>query len=312
MGGSEFDTKPQKLVVCHPKYSSALKRAEEKDLGAYNFVSLPQLETLYDEYDGLIAKIHELGISTVDLHEILGKKASHDSFASPNTMFTRDSAITLPWAPGLYIESRFALKSREPETETMSTALRALGLNEFCKLSPGSLLEGGDVIAVMHNLRRMIFIGYGSRTNEQAVEELAKQLIPDHADVVVGIKHPDSILHLDTGFSVLPRQIIVMAPSMLGEGVVFGYGKKAQAIDLNEYLTTLGFNIITAPSDGDGAYHEYCNMLPIGDNNYLSFPLPYEFKKQLEDAAYIWIHEVEGSEILKTAGGIHCLTRPIY
>lgn len=315
VGSSEFDTKPRMMIMHHPGKSAALRTVTSSELEKYNFTSLPDVDVLCTEYDRFIAKMRELGLEVTELLDIVSDTTDDTNggaLASPNTMFTRDSAVTLPWQPDVFIASNFTLHSRATESETMKKALNYLGLTEIKVLTPECFLEGGDVIGIIHNQRRILLVGWGSRTNELALEALARQLIPEYADVVVGIKHPDSILHLDTGFTVLPRQTVVTAPSMLSGGLVFGYGKKAQPIDVANYLTTLGFTILTAPYDGQDAYHELCNMVPIGDNNYISFPLPYEFKKQLEESAYIWIHEIEGAEILKTAGGLHCLTRPVY
>lgn len=46
----------------------------------------------------------------------------------PNLMFTRDAAITLPWAPDVYLSARIAKPLRRPEVAIMSAALERLGL----------------------------------------------------------------------------------------------------------------------------------------------------------------------------------------
>jgi N-dimethylarginine dimethylaminohydrolase len=53
-------------------------------------------------------------------------------------------------------------------------------------------------------------------------------------------------------------------------------------------------------------------MLPLGMGRYLAFMMPTEIKAQLERLAGIEITCVPGGEIAKGAGGVHCLTRPIY
>jgi N-dimethylarginine dimethylaminohydrolase len=40
--------------------------------------------------------------------------------------------------------------------------------------------------------------------------------------------------------------------------------------------------------------------------------MPDKLKSELERAAGITVKLVSGTEIAKAAGGVHCLTRPIY
>ena len=38
---------------------------------------------------------------------------------------------------------------------------------------------------------------------------LALELIPDHLDLIIGLSHDPDLLHLDTGFTVLPNRVML-------------------------------------------------------------------------------------------------------
>ena len=53
-------------------------------------------------------------VEPIFLDELLASEPAYleDAATNPNLIFTRDSSITLPWAPSLYIPARLALASR--------------------------------------------------------------------------------------------------------------------------------------------------------------------------------------------------------
>lgn len=312
MDKSEFNTKPVKIIISDPKTYGALDKVNWGNLEKYNFIEVPDVSSLYDQYDAFVDKIHELGVQTEELGNIVDNlgESSFDHL-NPNLMFTRDSAITLPWAPTSYIPARFALPSRQDESLIMANALGNLGLEPIIHLEADEYLEGGDVLPVVHDGMRTLIIGFGARTTQSAALKLANKLIPSYIDQIIGLRHDANVLHLDTGFTVLPRQVILAAKGMFNNGFVIDKNKQLSEVDPIAFAESLGFNIIRT-TISEAVKYERCNMLPIGDNNYIAFRMPEQLKQQLQDASHIWIHEVDGDEISKATGGVHCLTRPIY
>lgn len=149
------------------------------------------------------------------------------------------------------------------------------------------------------------------RTTEAAAIKLASELIPEAVDQILGLSHDPDLLHLDTGFTVLPNGVILAAKGMFTKGFLIDRNKQLQEINPIEYAEKLGFKIIRTEKS-DAIANERCNMLPLGENRYVAFDMPEDFKAGLEEAAGISIQTVSGKEISKAAGGAHCLTRPIY
>jgi N-dimethylarginine dimethylaminohydrolase len=76
-------------------------------------------------------------------------------------------------------------------------------------------------------------------------------------------------------------------------------------------VLALGFTIVTCDRD-DAFRHERCNLLPLGDRQYVAFSMPSALQSELGEKAGISITCPDRDGIAKAAGGVHCLTRPIY
>ena len=126
---SEFSTAPKRILIHDPADGAALGAMTGERLGECNFLDLPAAERFAEEYRGLRAALAEAA-EVVTLADLLGDdpgfRAEADS--NPNLMFVRDSSITLPWAPDLYIPARLNLPSRAKESAIAGAALERLGL----------------------------------------------------------------------------------------------------------------------------------------------------------------------------------------
>jgi N-dimethylarginine dimethylaminohydrolase len=191
-------------------------------------------------------------------------------------------------------------------------AAEQLGITTFLEPPADIHIEGGDVLAACQDGKRTLFVGVGARTTMEAGLWLAENLVRrHHADQIVCFRHNRALLHLDTCFAILPNNLAICAQGSLLDGFVIDYDLVAEPINPSEYLASAGYQTLHI-SRADAEQHENCNMLYLGDNRYLSFVLPTDIKQAIEDKAGITIHEIDGSEISKANGGVHCLTRPIY
>jgi N-dimethylarginine dimethylaminohydrolase len=312
MNKSEFNTPPLRFVMHHPAHGEAMQQVAAVSLTDINFLAHPKAERLCEEYDGFIAALRQ-HVPVMFLGELLRDEQSFvaERNANPNLMFCRDSAITLPWAELHFIPSRLALKSREKESAVMARALDSLGLKPILQFSDDEYLEGGDVLPVMHEGKRILLIGFGNRTTKAAALKIAMKAIPTFVDRVIGLTHDPDLLHLDTGFTVLPNNVMFAASGMFRSGFLIDEERRLHDIDPIERARGMGFQIITCEKE-DAIEHERCNMLPLGQNVYLAFDMPDDIRETLQAASGIEIMTVAGRELAKAAGGVHCLTRPIY
>jgi N-dimethylarginine dimethylaminohydrolase len=98
---------------------------------------------------------------------------------------------------------------------------------------------------------------------------------------------------------------------VLEDGFVIGRDQKLQRLNALAYASQEGFEIIRTEPD-DAIEHEGCNILPLGDNTFATFFIQPEIKKMVEAHTGAKIIELGGDEICKAAGGLHCLTRPVF
>src|SRR3954462_6276584 len=101
---SEFSTPPRRILIHDPRDGAALSAMAGERLAECNFLQLPEHGALAEEFDRLRAAISR-HVEVVTLAEIMADDAEFRAEAdeNPNLMFVRDSSITLPWAPDLYI-----------------------------------------------------------------------------------------------------------------------------------------------------------------------------------------------------------------
>jgi len=303
---------PARILLHDPRDSGAMDQVHVSRLAEWNFLGLPAAEQLRIEYGAFRAALEQL-VPVTSLAELLNGDAGFAAEAenNPNLMFMRDSSVTLPWEPDLYIPARIALPSRAAEPAIAAAALERLGLRSAVQFSGAEYLEGGDVLPVMDEGRRILLVGFGVRTTEAAAVRIARELIPGHLDEIIGLSHDRNLLHLDTGFTVLPNRVMLAASGMFHSGFRIDESHAVQPIDPIVYAEGLGFTLVRVDK-ADAIAHERCNLLPLGDGRYLAFDMPAALRSELEERAGIRITCLAGTEIAKATGGVHCLTRPVY
>lgn len=312
MDRSEFSTAPACILIHDPRDGGALADVRRDRLKDCNFLDLPDPDAFCAEYDAFRAALAER-VETVRLAELIGDDPDFhaEAAANPNLMFLRDSSVTLPWAPELYIPARLALPSRANEPALVGRALERLGLRPAFHFADDEYLEGGDVLPAMDEGKRILLIGFGVRTSKAAAIRLALELIPAQVDQIIGLSHDPDLLHLDTGFTVLPNRVMFAAAGMFHSGFVIDERRALHPVDPIARAEEMGFTILRCDK-ADAIAHERCNLLPLGEGRYLAFDMPLAIKAELEARAGIAITCLSGREIAKATGGVHCLTRPVY
>jgi N-dimethylarginine dimethylaminohydrolase len=312
MDHSEFSRAPAKILLHDPRDGNALGLVTQQHLSGANFIDLPTAAAFFAEYKEFRSALAE-HVEVVSLQNILADDPDYhrEAETNPNLMFTRDSTITLPWAPDLFIPARLALPGRRGEAEIVGRALQRLGLKPAFEFVHDEFCEGGDVLPAMDKGKRILLVGFGVRTTKAAAIRLALELIPTHVDQIIGLSHDPDLLHLDTGFTILPNRVIFAAAGMFHSGFLIDEERRISSVDPIAHAEALGFTIVRCDK-ADAIAHERCNMLPLGNGRHLAFSMPDGLRRELERKAGITIACLSGLEIAKAAGGVHCLTRPIY
>ncbi|WP_375398614.1 arginine deiminase family protein [uncultured Sphingomonas sp.] len=309
---SECAARPARILLRDPRHGAALAAMTAARLAEANFLALPDPVALHAEYAAFAAAI-AAHVPVTYLSDLVGDDPDYrrEAADNPNLMFLRDAAVTLPWAPDEYIPARFALPDRVGEPAVIGRALEKLGLRPLLRFADDEFLEGGDVLPAMDAGQRILIIGFGVRTSKAAAIRLAIELIPAHVDQIIGLSHDPALLHLDTGFTILPNRVMFAAAGMFHSGFVIDRNRAISAVDPIARAQAMGFTIVRC-AKADAIAHERCNLLPLGEGAYLAFAMPDDLRRELEARAGITITSVAGDEIAKATGGVHCLTRPVY
>jgi arginine deiminase len=153
-------------------------------------------------------------------------------------------------------------------------------------------LEGGDYIP----LGQFALLGTGDRTNQQGVEQMLQHGLGfDEVGVVHQPSHPlipverDPMLnmHLDNYFNVVSREVAVGSKTLLETTLVDiyqktseGYQKADERMDLYQYITSKGFELINITTLEQMAYA--ANLLCIKDGTILAVEVERIVKDVIE------------------------------
>jgi dimethylargininase len=189
----------------------------------------------------------------------------------PDGVFVEDAAVVLD---EVAIVTRPGAPSRRPETESVAAALGAhrplLHVN-----APGTL-DGGDVLVA----GRRIYVGLSTRTNREAIAQLAGALAPYDYEIVpvefVGC------LHLKSAVTRLADGLLLLNPDWVSPGVFAGH--RALAVDRAE--------------------PHAANALPLG--GAVVHPLQHSRTRARIEAEGLVVATVPQVELAKAESGVTC------
>ena len=311
----ECQLQPQAVIVHDPVAAGAFSAFER--MADDNRIE-PDLLFRGRPNPSLYASHHALFVRTIAAHigrviylsTLIGDHPSlKAASANPNQVFTRDSLITLPWAPDAFFCARLRPPQRRHEPNTMKAAVERLGLREVVHLPPDIFLEGGDVIPFAYKGRRCLLVGCGPRSSPEAIDFLQQELLPRYADELIALHLAPWRMNLDGGFVPVADDVIVAdTSSILAAELVEARGRLT--LNLWEMLDELGIRVLdTTPEES--VYAQSCNCLCLGDRGIICYDLCPRVIALLEQSE-IRVHPVPGAELIKGRGGPRCMTRPIY
>eukprot|EP00123_Amoebidium_parasiticum_P010375 comp20064_c0_seq1/m.24674 comp20064_c0_seq1/g.24674 ORF comp20064_c0_seq1/g.24674 comp20064_c0_seq1/m.24674 type:complete len:447 (-) comp20064_c0_seq1:212-1552(-) len=194
-----------------------------------------------------------------------------------NIVFTRDQQITTK--KGI-VMARLSSKQRQKEVEVMKFVHKKLGLNVIGEIPEPGRLEGGDFFAAGD----LCMIGIGLRSNQEAVDYMMSRDLLGYNRVAVVkdfLESSQDRMHLDTYFSILSHDCVVMLEDCIGEDsptrrYVDEYARKDENspyelvkkdVEFSKYVQDEGYTIIPVPGEWQLKYG--CNALNLGNNKIL-------------------------------------------
>ena len=311
----ECECRPEAVIVHDPVAAGAFTSfedvAEDRRIEPeLLFRSRPDRPLYAEQHAGLVRAIAAQIGRAIYLQDIAGNDPSFDlARSNPNQVFTRDSLITLPWAPDAYFRARLKPPQRRQESDVLEAAARRLGLREILRLPETVFLEGGDVIPYVHQGRRCLLVGYGPRSTPAAIDVLQQGLLPHYADQIIAIHLAPWRMNLDGGFLPVADDVVVAdTSSILGAELI--EPERRNRLDLWAMIADLGITVIdTTPEES--VYLQSCNFLCAGDRRVIGYDLCPRVIELIEKHD-IRVYPVPGSDLIKGRGGPRCMTRPIY
>jgi N-dimethylarginine dimethylaminohydrolase len=176
MSIGEYEATPRRVLVHDPSATRAFERLSEVPSAElerrFLFRAVPDREDFARQHADLVSRLRGAGIEVVYLRDVARPEHLARLDENPNHVYTRDSAVTLPWLPGRFIRGAMRKPVRRNEPEVMASALSALGQSELLSIDADLVLEGGDVIPFAREGRRTLLVGFGPRTIRPSLEML--------------------------------------------------------------------------------------------------------------------------------------------
>jgi dimethylargininase len=129
----------------------------------------------------------------------------------PDGVFIEDAVVVFD---DLAVLTSPGAESRRGEVDSAAPAVAATGL-EVVRLAPPAHLDGGDVLKI----GRTVYVGRGSRTNDEGVAALRGLLAP-RGWLVVAVP-VSKVLHLKSGVTALPDGTVLGYEPLLDDTSVF-------------------------------------------------------------------------------------------
>ena len=199
----------------------------------------------------------------------------------PEQVFTRDIGFTV--GDEVFV-AEMASDIRKGEEEALEDFLEEENIDYQ---TTDHRVEGGDVIVDCDN----VYIGISSRTSEQAVKNIQRDL-PTHN--IIRVPFNEKYLHLDCVFNILSPEVALIFPEALDPEMVKALSERYTLIEVNaEEQFTLGTNVLS-----------------IGDGKVFSQPQNKEVNKAMRAHGFEVI-EIDFSEIIKSGGSFRCCSMPL-
>lgn len=312
---AEYSVRPATIIVHDPVASGALQALldvpAKQVLDDFLFRDIPDV-TKFSFQHRKFAEVVAAG--TDRLVYLLSLVGHLPCFAAartnPNLVFTRDAAITLPWAADVYLAARMVKPIRRTEVPIMSAALEALGLRRVdWGGDETTFLEGGDVIPFEREGQRCLLVGYSHRTTLRTVLCLRDALLPALIDELIAIELGPARMHLDDGIVPVAADVVVAhTDSLLSASHIDASGQCS--INLIGVFGDLGITVVEVGLD-QSVTQQACNYLCLGNRTVVGYDMAAPVVHRLRECG-ISVTAVAGRELVKGRGGPRCMSRPVY
>lgn len=206
---------------------------------------------------------------------------------TPNQMFCADLFVMTPEGA---ILARPASTVRAGEERWVARRLADLGVPVLRTLTGNAVFEGADLMWLDP---ATVMVGLGLRTNEEAAAQIATVL--DEVGIeTLAVDMPYGTMHFMGMLRIVDRDLAVCWPRRTPFATV-------------RALEERGHRIVWLPDEPDAVLNRALNVVTLGPRKVLMLA-GYDSVQRVYEAAGIECVTVDGSELIKAAGAIGCLT----
>jgi len=275
----------KRVLIKHPKdaYQSQAKINEQSR--QLNYIGVPDYNKAIIDYERLVDFLKSSSIQI----DYLPK----DNITSLDSIYTHDPCVV---TNGGIILCNMGKDLRIPESTSIASFFKSIGVPILGQIEAPGTLEGGDVVWINE---RTVAVGEGYRTNAEGIHQF-KTLLKNHVDKVISVPLPhwtgkEDCLHLMSNVSPIDNDLYLVYSRLL-------------PVSFRQYLLELQIQLIEVPDEEYASMG--CNVLAVAPRKVIMMNGNPITKLRLETEG-VEVHTYDGSEIsIKGAGGPTCLTRP--
>lgn len=247
-----------------------------------------------------------------------GYEATYEHNPLMNLYFTRDQSITTP--RGQVICKMNSIQ-RAPETRIIRACYETLGITPIYEIEGDGRMEGGDYIPA----GTVSFIGYGMRTNQEAIDQMLANNVFGHDTVIVPKQHCrwQLEMHLDTYFNIIDKNLCTMVarrkdapvgdPYYISADVYVrahgetNYRLAQDDVSFVELIRQRGFTII--PIEEEDELHYANNYLTIAPRHIMAVGGQSAAYQEALKAHGVTVEWIPLEQLICGYGAAHCMTQ---
>lgn len=261
--------------------------------------------TFRTQHDAFVEALRREGVDVVLVRELLSRDPELLATIEkhPNMVFTRDTvAVT---AAG-FISMRMRNPVRRQESKIAEVALQRLGLKSLFRTRAPATMEGGDMVFFDEET---ILLGVGNRTNWRGFKQLRNATSAVGLHRIVVVKLPGWVIHLDGTMMIVDYDLAVVHPrSLASPAKIYEDGKPIRQMRVLNFLKEHKVTLVEV-TDYERK-RRATNLIVIGPKRVVGYAHNPRVIKELAKNGVDFI-AIEGSELIRGAGGPRCMTAPI-
>lgn len=287
MYGAQSEYLPLKKVIMH-RPSDEVELVTEANKREFLYRDTVSKERMQKEHDSYVQFLKQEHVDVIPVGDTV----------CPNLVFTRDTAsVTKKGA----ILMRPRVTARFFEPHYLQKLFETLNIPTM-EITQG-YCEGGDLVYLNDTT---LMVGFGPRTDFDGVLQVKEFLLKKAVKEIIAVPLPSFRVHLDGALMILSHDLAILHPGSLQFPAQFLGEKKL--ILLPEFLKEQGFDLIEVTDEEVRNFGP--NILVVKPNLVVSYSWNTRIISELEERS-VEAFSLEGHELVKAAGGPHCMTCPL-